>query len=190
MKVGIFSGTFDPVHKGHMAFAEAALAEAKLDKLVFLPEPSPRNKKEVASLQQRIKMLKLTIGHRGNLELFVSQAKVHSVEQTMEELYTKYGEKNDFFLLMGAEVFEYLESWPNHLKLVAENSFILALRSEDDGEIAVEVAKKLQIKPLMIASSFPSISSSKIREFIKQGKDVDELDDSVMKYAKEAKIYE
>ena len=59
MRVGIYPGAFDPVHKGHIAFALAAITAHQLDKVFFLPEPSPRHKQGVKALDHRVEMVRL-----------------------------------------------------------------------------------------------------------------------------------
>jgi nicotinate-nucleotide adenylyltransferase len=49
-KIGIFAGTFDPIHEGHVAFAQAVLADLSLDKIYFLPERQPRRKTNVGKI--------------------------------------------------------------------------------------------------------------------------------------------
>ncbi|HVI69805.1 MAG TPA: adenylyltransferase/cytidyltransferase family protein, partial [Magnetospirillaceae bacterium] len=62
-RVGVFSGTFDPVHRGHLAFALSAQKRAQLDTVVFLPEHSPRGKIAVGSFTHRLEMLRLATKH-------------------------------------------------------------------------------------------------------------------------------
>src|SRR5271170_320213 len=57
-RIGIYSGTFDPVHSGHVAFALQAMKDARLDLIYFLPERRPRHKQGVAHFAHRIAMLK------------------------------------------------------------------------------------------------------------------------------------
>lgn len=190
MKIGVFSGTFNPVHGGHMALADAAAKEADLDKVVFLPEAKPRRKNDVAPLDKRIDMIKLALGENENFEVYKSQTKSHSAKETMHELYGKYGSENEFFLIMGADVFEYIESWLDYAELAANNSFILGLRQEDDGELAMEIAKRSSVKPLMVVSEFPNLSSSKIRTAIRRGQEVEGVDGRVLNHIKTNKLYE
>ena len=190
MKIGIFSGTFDPAHKGHLALANDAIAEAELDKLIFLPEATPRRKNAVTPLKQRKEMLKLIVNDNPKIDVFSGRAKSHSVEETMNELHEKYGSENNFYLVMGADVFEHIETWPSHGKLVAENLFILGLRSEDDGELAIEISERLGIKPTLVVSSYPLLSSSKIRESLKQGSQADGLSDMVLQHVQNEHLYE
>jgi len=190
MRIGIFSGTFDPVHRGHVAFAASAVEEFSLEKLLFLPEAKPRRKKQVTALDERVKMLKLAIANKEHLNIFISRTSSHTVGETMQELHNDLGRENDYYLLMGVDVFEHIENWPDYKQLLVENSIILVLRTEDDGEVALEVAKRLKIEPKMVVSSFPDVSSSKIRRAIEDGENVEGLTEEVLEYAINHRLYE
>src|SRR3989344_4473010 len=61
LKVGIYPGAFDPVHEGHVAFAQLVIAQHGLDKVFFLPEPTPRYRQAVKAYEHRLAMIKLAI---------------------------------------------------------------------------------------------------------------------------------
>lgn len=135
-------------------------------------------------------MLKLAANDNSNIEVFNSRAESHSVEATMNELHEEYGPENDFCLVMGADVFEHIETWPSHDELAANNFFILGLRGEDDGELAIDTSERIGIKPTLVVSSYPQLSSSKIRESLKHDSQADGLDDAVQEYIKNEHLYE
>src|ERR1035438_181672 len=60
-RIGIYSGTFNPIHTGHITFALQATTEASLDKIYFLPERKPRNKAQVEHFAHRVAMIKQAI---------------------------------------------------------------------------------------------------------------------------------
>ncbi len=189
MRIGIFSGTFDPVHDGHVALAIDALERASLDRLIFLPEASPRRKNNIIPLGQRVDMLKLVASENEKLEVFTCQNETHSVDETMTELHRKYGKENQYFLVMGADVFEHIEGWSSHAQLAIDNSFILGLRTEDDGELAIEIAVRLGLEPTMIISALPSLSSSEIRRALKKRAKANGLNSAVQQYIRSNKLY-
>lgn len=190
MKIGIFSGTFDPVHDGHIAFASEVQKRTELDKVVFLPEASPRRKKDSSLFDHRIRMLELALRKNRKMEAYRCRVDSHSAKETMKELHKKYGPENDYALVMGADVFEHIESWPGYEQLIVENVLIIGLRTEDDGELVVEIADRLNIKPTMIVSPFPLLSSSNIRVAIATGKEPQGLPKEVHSYVKDNSLYE
>ena len=60
-RVGIYAGTFDPVHVGHISFALQSLTAANLDSIYFAPERRPRNKQQVEHFAHRVAMIKRAI---------------------------------------------------------------------------------------------------------------------------------
>lgn len=186
MNLGIFSGTFDPVHMGHIDLAKKALEQANLSRVVFMPESSPRRKTNVSPLKDRIAMLELSLDNEPRAEVFQSSGESHSVAQTMVEVQEHYGKDNLFYFIMGADVFEFISSWSGYKHFIKDNSLIVGLRSEDDGETTVNVASELDINPMMIDSPWPALSSSSLRANLQQ----EGLAPSTRKYILDNKLYE
>lgn len=70
MKIGIFGGSFSPIHNGHLQIAEDCLIEMGLDKIIFLPNSKPPHKNvEKFSFENRVKMLKLAIEDNEKFEI-------------------------------------------------------------------------------------------------------------------------
>ena len=116
-RIGIFAGSFDPVHKGHVAFALQALKEAKLDNVYFLPEIQPRNKEGITHVGHRIAMLKLALAPHPNFYLLELPGRQFSVTKTLPRLEQKFA-GHELFLLMGSDVYKNLSNWPNYERLL------------------------------------------------------------------------
>lgn len=184
MKLGVFSGTFDPVHSGHVGFAESARKLIDLDKVIFMPETSPRRKENVSDISHRTQMLELALRNYDWAEVFISQSEKHSVNATLIELKKEYGEQCELFLLMGVDVYENLRHWDSYQKLIEEVQIVLALRTEDDGELAIDIANELEDEPTMIVSNQPGLSSSIIRGGNHSG-----IDSKVAEYIEVNELY-
>src|SRR6185295_10705588 len=101
-RIGFFSGTFDPIHKGHIAFALQALEAAELDRVYFMPEAKPRRKEGMTHYGHRVAMLRLALRPHKNLKVLEVPDRQFSVQRTMPRLKTRF--KNDqLFLLMGSD---------------------------------------------------------------------------------------
>ncbi|MEK7314848.1 MAG: adenylyltransferase/cytidyltransferase family protein, partial [Candidatus Eisenbacteria bacterium] len=87
-RVGIFGGTFDPVHMGHLLMAEEAVERLRLDRLIFLPAGRPAHKRDrsITPVEHRLAMLRLAV--RGNPRFAVSrlEADHDGVTYTVESL--------------------------------------------------------------------------------------------------------
>jgi nicotinate-nucleotide adenylyltransferase len=187
-RIGIFSGTFDPIHEGHVLFAQAALEQMGLDKVIFMPEKAPRRKQTVSDINYRAAMVEKAIAGLDQFELKVAKNNEHSVSTTLEELKQDYP-GNDFILLMGADVFEYLADWQDYRLLADECGFVVALRTEDDGEIAIPLAKTLGVEAEFLPSPLSSISSSRIRQALADNLQPKGLNDAVEVFIKEHNLY-
>lgn len=154
-KIGIFSGTFDPIHHGHLTFAKVAADEVSLDKVYFLIEPEPRNKQAVTDYNHRQAMLQLAIKNQPALDLLEVSTKQFDLEHTLPELQSRFNE-DQLYLLMGSEV-NSLSNWPG-IDKVSKLSFIIAARSDHS---LPKVPSHIQYR--MLRSELPAISSSQIR---------------------------
>jgi nicotinate-nucleotide adenylyltransferase len=115
MRLGIFGGTFDPVHYGHLLLAESAREQLRLDEVWFMPAAIPPHKREreMSSGRQRVEMLELAIA--GNEAFRVSTLELDrgGVSYTVETLRQLRAERPEveLFLLMGADSLHDLVNW-------------------------------------------------------------------------------
>lgn len=115
-RVIIFSGTFDPVHKGHLAVAEAALkTEGGL--VIFLPERELHErelsaKPKITNFDDRVNMLRIAIRQNDKLHVLESPFKKHTIVETLGWLREQFPENQNFGLLFGADVAPHITSWP------------------------------------------------------------------------------
>jgi nicotinate-nucleotide adenylyltransferase len=128
-KVGIFAGTFDPVHNGHIAFAIAAASACGLDKVVFMPEARPRAKQRVSNISHRIAMLRLACESHKQLDVFVLPDTQFTVAHTLPVLQGKYG--TDLTLLVGSDIAVRVNGWPHAKQLYGAVQLVVGLRKND-----------------------------------------------------------
>ena len=116
MNIGILGGTFDPVHLGHLGIAKAAMNDAGLERVLFIPAGQPRLKQAQpeASISHRMEMVRLAI--RGNPEFRVCETEVlrpgptYSID-TLEELSVKLGPGSNLFFILGMDALGQLDRW-------------------------------------------------------------------------------
>jgi nicotinate-nucleotide adenylyltransferase len=115
MRLGLFGGSFDPVHLGHLLLAEYCREQARLDQVVFLPAAVPPHKQDrtLSPAEQRIEMLKLAVA--GHEQFTVSRYEVDrgGVSYTVETLrhYREQDPEGELFLLVGADMLHDLPRW-------------------------------------------------------------------------------
>ncbi len=190
-KIGIFSGSFDPVHGGHLAFALKAAQTARLDKIYFLPELKPQHKAHTTHHAHRLALLKIATKPYGKLEVLELPDRSFSVAKTLPRLKKKF--KNDeLWLLLGSDIAQYLSSWPHVDRLLTEMKLIIGIRQSDNPGKVQKDLKKLSAVPkgsYIIDSQLSSITSSQIREALKSNKPAQGLLVSTKKYIKKHWLY-
>lgn len=176
-KIGIFAGTFDPVHKGHISFAREAAKACALDKVFFVAERNPRNKASVTDLAHRVKMLELATTSYDDLEVLELPDAQFTVFQTLPKLQEKFAGAEMIFLL-GSDVAKNLARWKNIEQLLSNVKFAIAVRSKDKGI-------NIPNSSILITTPHTHISASQIRS----GQAKESIDPAVQKYISRHGIY-
>ena len=133
MRLGIFGGTFNPIHQGHLAIAEEARRAIGLDKVLFIPAGHPSHKKdeEVIPSHHRLEMVRLAVRDHPHFE--VSEIEVrrsgesYTVE-TIEALKAAYPAGTDLFTILGVDAFSHFPAWREPNRLLTLCHFIIVSR--------------------------------------------------------------
>ena len=131
MRIGIFGGTFDPVHIGHLILAEQCRTQAGLDEVWFVPSAQPPHKeKNVTRFEQRCEMLELAIA--GHPAFKVDRIEKERAEPsytavTLEQLHARHPD-HEFFLLLGSDCLPDLPGWYEPRKVIAQAGLIVVPR--------------------------------------------------------------
>lgn len=133
-KIGIYPGTFDPVHQGHIDFAEQAAVVCGLDEVYFLPELTPRYKIDVTDINHRVNLLNHAVHNHSNLKVLRLSSKQFTTAQTMPELLNIFPE-DQFTLLMGSDVANNLHKWIDIDQLLTRFSLAVGMRSGDNKQV-------------------------------------------------------
>jgi nicotinate-nucleotide adenylyltransferase len=193
-KVGIFAGTFDPVHDGHIKFAKSALSHG-LDKVFLLVEPRPRRKQGVKSLQHRFAMAKIaTEKHDGVGVILLEQARF-TPRETLPALQKRF-QGAEVVFMFGDDVIsrmvDNLPEWPYVEELLESSKLLIASRHYEK-EVLSSRLKDLSEYGLNIDYDFVDCShdssSSKIRLAIKNGDNPDGLNKDVRSYIDDNGLY-
>jgi nicotinate-nucleotide adenylyltransferase len=123
MRVGVFGGTFDPIHLGHLAVARSIQSSLGLDNVVFVPAGQPWLKADtpVSRVEDRVQMLRLALARRRALELSTIEADrpgpSYTVD-TMETLQRQLGSDADCFFLLGSDALMDIAKWKEPQRLI------------------------------------------------------------------------
>src|SRR5689334_20311386 len=132
-RVGIYGGTFDPVHNGHLEVARRVLQLFKLDEVIFVPACVPPHKRNanVTSAFHRFAMLALAT--EADQRLLVSTIELDAPEQpyaveTVERMRNALRAETELFFLMGADSWLEIKSWHQWQRLLSLCNFIVVTR--------------------------------------------------------------
>lgn len=149
MKLGLFGGTFDPIHLGHLFVAQRALEIYQLDKVIFIPANDPPNKKDnvVTIFDHRINMIKLAIQDNENFivdDIEYENDISYSIDTIRD--YRFIHQYDDLYLILGDDEYEELvvkESWKNSDEIL---KLIIPVRFNRDDMSSTEIRNMFNYK--------------------------------------------
>lgn len=199
MKLGIYAGTFDPIHIGHLEFAKAAIREADLDKVVLAAEKTPYRKRPYAAWDHRQAMIERATESIDRVDHdygFASQlSHQHTMKDMLDVATRQYGEDSEVWFLVGSDIFEHMNKWQSLLKCEEYGGFVVALRDDHTREWLEEKIEHLtdkfgQLNIRVFESKHPHVSSSKLRSQIKDNYlELAELPKSAAEYIFKHRLY-
>jgi len=193
MRIGIFGGSFNPPHKMHKNIPEQLIKNNYLDKVIFVPAGNKYNKPGLVKDIDRFNMIKLMIEDNKNLD-------VSNYEFTNEFTYTyltldyfknMYND-DEIYFICGTDNLNQFDSWKNFEYILEKNKILVIKRNNDNvGEI-IKKYSKYQDNIIIANIEMDNISSTRVRENIKNN-NLDlvkqDLDEKVIKYIKENNLY-
>lgn len=191
-RIGIYSGSFDPVHKGHVTFALDAINSARLDRVYFAPEAKPRSKPGITHAAHRLAMIRLSVRLHRNLDLLDLPDKYFSANTTLPRLKQVFPD-DELLLLVGSDVLEHMHNWPGVEFLLKHMGLVVAVRGQDDIANALQYASRLPAIPRefhIIESTKPELASRYIRHSLAAGNGSPDILPSVHAYAKHHWLYD
>lgn len=197
-KIGIFGGSFDPIHRGHLAIAEAAYREFGLDEVWFIPAGHSPNKDErgMTSPELRAEMVSLAIEPYPYFKLSRMEIEASGTSYTyltLSRLKEQYPE-NTFYFIMGADSLDYFEDWC-HPEIICEKAVVLvAVREQWNRQLVEEKIEQIKamFQAQIYALSCPRFdaASREIRQAIREQHNVEALlPDNVVEFIQKHELY-
>ena len=182
MRIGIFGGTFSPVHNGHIAMLESFAREPYIDKILVVPTYLPPHKGEVegATVADRVRMLELAVKEVPGVQISDVEIRRGNVSYTVDTL-RELSTQGELYLLLGSDMFLSLESWREPLEIMKLAHIVVGRRENDLATEEKIKAYKADLEKRLGARVheilFPPfiISSSEIRERISRGESIEGL---------------
>lgn len=190
MNIGIFSGSFNPIHMGHVILANYIVEFTEIEEVWFVVSPQSPFKAgtELSDEHIRFKMVETALEKYEKLkasDFEFSMPKPSYTVDTLNALQSKYPECN-FTLIIGADNWSYFENWKEHEEILENYNLKVYPRLG----FRIAIPGKLKTKVEAMDSPILEISSTFIRESIKNGKDIRAfLPDKVYDYIIENKLY-
>jgi nicotinate-nucleotide adenylyltransferase len=182
MKLGIFGGTFDPVHYGHLMLAECCREQRGLDEVWFLPAAVPPHKRdrEPAPDPLRIEMLKLAIAGNPAFSVCPYETNRGGVNYTVETLMHIHEEdpSRELFFLMGEDMLLDLPHW-RQPEIICELALLVVVHRAGMGPLdfnclsAITTPRRIEeFRCSLVEMPEIGISSSEIRQRVAAGKNI------------------
>ena len=173
-RIGLFGGSFDPIHVGHLLVAQAAKEELPLSRLFFVPAAQSPFKPGVtlAPANERLRLLRLALAGQTDCEVDDQEIRRGGVSYTIDTVrdYARRFSGAELFYLIGADHVAQLPKWRDAAELARLVQFVVIPRP---GQAAAALPPPFRGRAL---SGFPlGVSSSQIRERVKAGQPVDLL---------------
>lgn len=196
-KYGIFGGSFNPIHYGHLMICEYIKEEMGLDKVIFIPTGNPPHKEIEVSAEDRYEMVRLAISPNPDFEISdieTTRVNLSYTVDTIRELKKIY-KKEKLYFLIGLDSLFQLKTWKKIGDLSQEIEFVVALRPGyiDKEEINNEIdflGENFGTKINLIKTPLYEISSTDLRDRIHEGKSLRYLiPKKVLDYIEESGFY-
>jgi nicotinate-nucleotide adenylyltransferase len=182
MRIGIFGGTFDPVHQGHLILAEQAREQGRLDEVWFIPAPRPPQKEAgaITRFEQRVEMLTLALA--GQPAFRVDRIEEHRegpsyTADTLTELRHRHPE-HEFWLLIGGDSLADLPTWREPARIVRQAGLLVTERagvplpSAEDLRARLGLAEDEPLRLQVIDTLRIEIASRDLRKRVASGRSI------------------
>lgn len=179
-RIGIMGGTFNPIHTGHLLLAQAALEEAELDRVCFMPSGVSYLKSEdtVLDAGHRLRLTELAVLDNPNFtvsDMEIKRSGNTYTSDTLKQLKAEQPE-NSFYFILGADCLYSMENWYRPEEIFSSCTILAAVRDNlelsDLEEKAASLRKRFNAEIFLLHLPRIDISSTDIRERIKAGKNI------------------
>nr|MBC7244718.1 nicotinate-nucleotide adenylyltransferase [Chloroflexota bacterium] len=196
-RIGVFGGTFDPIHYGHLVITEDARVYLQLEKVLFVPARQPPHKAQgsYSAFQHRVRMTELAIADNPHFVLSLIEAErpgpSYTVD-TLRQLRAEFGPDVDLYFIIGMDSLANIESWYKPAELLTLCRIVVAERAGYHVDLSAleEALPGLRNKLELIDTPELSISSTDLQRRVRSGLAIRyQLPSQVEKYIYEHRLY-
>lgn len=180
IRKGIFGGTFDPIHNGHIHIAYEAMEQLELDEVIFVPSGMPPHKINggITDSYLRYEMVKMAIREEKRFKVSRIEVDSREINYTYKTLETikSIDSNSELYFITGADCLMELNTWKEVDRIFLDCSLVVFNRKGYSMEKIIskkeEIQKKYRTEIILLNSSMLDISSSYIRNAVKSGRNV------------------
>ena len=175
MRIGLFGGTFDPIHFGHLMIAETVRSDFPLDRMLFIPAATSPHKvgESLSSAEIRFKMVQRAIDSYSGLGVSDVEIQKRKISYTVDTVKWFRERKewlhDEFYLLIGSDSFLELNTWKDPEEILEQVRMLVVSRPGFDIE---EGEERFREKMTVVKAPLIDISSSEIRKRVRLGKSI------------------
>ncbi|MBI4395555.1 MAG: nicotinate (nicotinamide) nucleotide adenylyltransferase [Elusimicrobia bacterium] len=173
MKLGLFGGSFDPVHCGHIALARAALRELKLDRIYFVPAAQPPHKtpSSLTPATHRLNMLRIALRNAPAFPVSpweIRRGGVSYTERTLRAFHKRFP-RAEWHLILGGDSLNSFTTWRHWRRLLKMSRLVVGRRP---GAKSAATPSVLKGQVIRLKTRLPPISSTEVRRRLEKGRPV------------------
>ncbi|MFT5512826.1 MAG: nicotinate-nucleotide adenylyltransferase [Bacteroidia bacterium] len=189
MRIGLFFGSFNPIHQGHLILSQFILDQIKLDEIWFVVSPQNPLKSPIDLYDEkdRLNMVKLSIKDQPKFKVCDIEFDMPRPSYTFDTLVSlsKKHPKDEFALILGSDNLQHFDKWKEHEQILLEYDLIVYNRENNPGG---DFAKNQKVR--LLKGPMLNISSTQIRSYLRLGRGIKfmvpkDVEDYLMKLKEE-----
>lgn len=195
-KIGLFGGSFNPIHNGHINLAVSVKNALKLDKVIFIPSGTAPHKSsnEYASAEERLEMCRLALEEYDDFEISDYEIRRQGKSYTVYTVrhFSRLYPCDELFLMVGSDMLLTFDQWFKYREILGKVTLAAISRYGSDLNELYKMSEKISVfgRTIVINADAVTISSTKIRKMIKNNEDLScYLNGKVVKYIMLKNLY-
>ncbi|WP_311530734.1 nicotinate (nicotinamide) nucleotide adenylyltransferase [uncultured Anaerococcus sp.] len=179
MRIGLYGGTFDPIHIGHLIVMENVINYMNLDRIIILPSSNPPHKKDkkITEVNTRVEMVSEAIKDNDKIILSTFESTDQVIRYTHDTIkyFTDSLKEHEIFYIMGEDSFMTIDTWKNYKYILDSNIIVFSREGIDPHSKLVDKVKKIRKDNpniFLVNSLNINISSTLIRSLVKDEKSI------------------
>ena len=179
MRIGLYGGTFDPRHLGHLIVMENVINYMNLDRIIILPSSNPPHKKDkkITEVNTRVEMVSEAIKDNDKIILSTFESTDQVIRYTHDTIkyFTDSLKEHEIFYIMGEDSFMTIDTWNNYKYILDSNIIVFSREGIDPHSKLVDKVKNIRKDNpniFLVNSLSINISSTLIRSLVKDEKSI------------------